>query len=133
MPLHTYDGKPQDLLSLIQRLARSAHCESCGNDLGMWSLISKSEAKRTRPSSILISISCCALDSVTLLDVQSLLVRPRYVVDKETDRAPCGICSPASLSLGTAAALGEAEISPTMASLILRGSNTLQQKRYLGS
>src|SRR5215467_1540334 len=114
--MSTWDGNPLSLPSLMKGLKLGMHCPSCAEDLATLSSILKSEQRKTRSSSILINIDCCALDSLTLLDVQSLLVRPRY-------RTPvCGICSPVSLRMR------EHAMSLTMESLILQGSSTLAVK-----
>src|ERR1700747_2473596 len=115
-------GNPLHLDALMRRLTLAKHCNSCKNELGTWSLTSKSDLKRTNSSCIQISIGCCALDSLTLLDVQSLLVRPHYIVDDETGLAPCGICWAGYLRIA------EPESSPTMENLTLRGSNILHPK-----
>src|SRR5262252_7586343 len=114
-------GNPLPLGSLIKSIALAPHCDSCKKELGMWSLTSKLEPRRTQSLSIQISISCCALASVTLLDVRSLLVRPQFVIPV------CGICSIASLRIH------EPELSRTTESLILQGSNILQQALRSGS
>src|SRR5215472_13422412 len=119
--MSTFDGKLQSLGSLMKGLSLAAHCPSCANELATWSSISKSELKRTTPSSIQISIGCCALDSLTLVDVRSLLVRPRYKISE------CGICSPVFLDHRGY------ESSPTTESLTSRGSNTLRVKPFWGS
>src|SRR5215472_3204277 len=76
--MYTYDGNPLRLGFLMKQLRLGLHCRNCKSAEATWSLISRPEERRMSSSSIQINISCCALDSVTLVDVQSLLVKPHW-------------------------------------------------------